>query len=109
MPVIQQAIGRVHDAGGVVVVGTDAGIYGQKPHDVLPYALPTLLDAGMTPVQALRAITSVAATVCRRPERGRLAPGSPADMLAVRGDPTIAPEALTDIVAVWREGVLLPR
>jgi imidazolonepropionase-like amidohydrolase len=103
-PVIEAALGRVHTGGGVVVVGTDAGIYRQKPHDVLPYSLPTLLSAGMTTVEALRAITSSAADVCRRPERGRLHAGMPADILAVTGDPAADPAALTRIAAVWREG-----
>ncbi|MDG1187768.1 MAG: amidohydrolase family protein [Ilumatobacter sp.] len=103
-PVIEGALGRVHAAGGVVVVGTDAGIYQQKPHDVLPHALPTLLSAGMTAVEALRAITSSAADVCRRSERGRLQAGLPADIVAVAGDPVADPAALTRIAAVWRNG-----
>ena len=103
-PVIEDALGRVHAGGGVVVVGTDAGIYRQKPHDVLPHALPTLLSAGMTTVEALRAITSSAADVCRRPERGRLQAGLPADIVAVAGDPAADPAALTRIAAVWRDG-----
>lgn len=104
VPVIEAALGRVHDRGGTVVVGTDAGIHGFKPHDVLPHALPTLLSAGMTTVQALRAITSTAADVCRRPERGRLAPGCPADVVAVDGDPASDPSALVRILAVWKDG-----
>jgi imidazolonepropionase-like amidohydrolase len=103
-PVIEEALGRVHAGGGIVVVGTDAGIYRQKPHDVLPYALPTLLGAGMSTVEALRAITSSAADVCRRPERGRLRPGLPADIVAVSGDPSTEPAALTRIAGVWRNG-----
>ncbi len=85
-----------------MVVGTDAGIYRQKPHDVLPFALPTLLGAGMSTVEALRAITSSAADVCRRPDRGRLRAGLPADIVAVSGDPSIDPSALTRIAGVWR-------
>ncbi len=103
-PVIQDALGRVHAGGGVVVVGTDAGIYRQKPHDVLPYALPNLLAAGMSTVEALRAITSSAADVCRRPERGRMRAGLPADIVAVSGDPSNDPAALTRVSAVWKSG-----
>lgn len=103
-PIIEEALGRVHAGGGTVVVGTDAGIYRQKPHDVLPFALPTLLGAGMSMVEALRAITSSAADVCRRPERGRLRAGLPADIVAVSGDPSVDPAALTRIAGVWRNG-----
>ena len=104
VPVINEAIARVHAGGGTVVVGTDAGIHGLKPHDVLPFALPTLLDAGMSTVQALRAITSAAADVCRTPDRGRLAAGLPADIVAVDGDPTVEPEALVRVTSVWKDG-----
>lgn len=107
VPVINDALGRVHAKGGTVVVGTDAGIHGLKPHDVLPYALPTLLDAGMTIEQALRAITSSAADACRRPERGRLTAGLPADIVVVDGDPSVEPEALTRIHSVWKDGSLV--
>ncbi len=103
-PIIEEALGRVHAGGGTVVVGTDAGIYRQKPHDVLPFALPTLLGAGMSMVEALRAITSSAADVCRRLERGRLRAGLPADIVAVSGDPSVDPAALTRIAGVWRNG-----
>ncbi len=109
VPVIERALGRVHANGGTVVVGTDAGIHNFKPHDVLPYALPTLVSSGMTTVQALRAITSAAADVCRRPERGRLAAGLPADIVAVAGDPSVDASALTEIASVWKEGALVNR
>jgi imidazolonepropionase-like amidohydrolase len=109
IPLIRGALGSVHRAGGVVVVGTDAGIYALKPHDVLPYSLPTMLEAGLSTVEALRAITSRAANVCRRPEKGRLAPGSDADIVAVSGDPTADPGALTRIAAVWHEGERIVR
>ena len=109
VPVINAAIGRVHAGGGTVVVGTDAGIHSFKPHDVLPFAMPTLLGAGMTTVQALRAITSRAADVCRRPTRGRLAPGLPADIVVVDGDLVAEPEALVRVAAVWKDGVAVAR
>ncbi len=109
VPLIRDALGSVHRAGGVVVVGTDAGIYPQKPHDVLPYSLPTMLEAGLTTVEALRAITSRAAEVCRRPEKGRLAPGRHADVVAVDGDPVADPDALRRIAAVWRHGERVDR
>ena len=109
VPLIRRALGDVHRAGGVVVVGTDAGIYPQKPHDVLPHSLPTMLEAGLTTPEALRAITSVAADVCRQPRKGRLAPGRDADIVAVEGDPSADPAALTRVLEVWREGERIAR
>lgn len=109
IPVIRRAMGDVHAAGGTVVVGTDAGIYRQKPHDVLPHAYPTMLDAGMAPVEALRAVTSVAADVLRRPEKGRFRAGADADMVAVAGDPAAEPRALTAVDRVWLGGRAVDR
>lgn len=104
VPVIEEALGRVHAGGGTLVVGTDAGIHSFKPHDVLPHAFPTLISVGLSTVQALRAITSTAADVCRRPERGRLAAGVPADVIAIEGDPTTDPAALARVERVWKQG-----
>ena len=76
------------ERGAVVVVGTDAGIVPQKPHGVLPFGVEELPGIGATPVEALRAGTSVAARVCGLGHRkGRVAPGFDADLLAVDGDP----------------------
>jgi len=107
-PIIRSAFGEIHRAGGVVVVGTDAGINPLKPHDVLPFAHEVLVDdVGMSPLDALRAITSSSADVCGRPDLGRLAPGSPADMVAVDGDPLRSSVSLTQPLAVWKAGQMV--
>lgn len=96
---------RMRDAGVTVVCGSDAGIGPPKPHDVLPYGLSMLVECGFTPVAALRAATSLAATACRVGERkGRLAPGFDADLLAVEGDPLADVTALRAVTAVFRAG-----
>ena len=43
---------------------------------------------GMTPIQALRAATVTSAELLQVTDRGRLAPGLLADIIAVPGDPT---------------------
>lgn len=45
-----------------------------------------MVEAGMTPLQALTAATSTAAQVCDRPNVGSLAKGKLADVVVVRGD-----------------------
>jgi imidazolonepropionase-like amidohydrolase len=96
---------RLHALGATMVVGTDAGISPAKPHDVLPRALGKLVDSEMTPIEGLRALTSVAARVCGVADRkGRLAPGFDADLLAVAGDPFSDVDALTAVARVWRAG-----
>jgi imidazolonepropionase-like amidohydrolase len=96
---------RLHSLGARIVVGTDAGITPAKPHDVLPTALGELVGFGMTPIDGLRSLTTVAAKVCGVADRkGRLAPGFNADLVAVAGDPLSDPHALEAVTRVWRAG-----
>ena len=106
LAVIRATFGRMLAAGAVLCVGTDAGISPAKPHDVLPHALGDVVHFGATPVDGLRAMTTVAAGVVGLGDRkGRLAAGYDADVLAVAGDPLADPTALTRPVGVWKAGV----
>lgn len=109
MATIREAFGRVHEGGGTVLVGTDAGINAFKPHDVMPRAMAPLVDLGMTPLEALAAMTSRAADVLGLPSVGRLAPGAAADIVAVEGDPLADPDDLTRVSHVWRAGQSVER
>ena len=91
--------------GARLVAGTDAGINAHKPHDVLPHASGDLIESGMSPITALRSLTSEAARACSVEDRkGRLAPGYDADVVAVRGDPLVDVAALHNVAGVWRTG-----
>jgi imidazolonepropionase-like amidohydrolase len=99
---------RMQQSGVRVVAGTDAGIAPVKPHDVLRYAIPQLVDLGMTPVDALITVTSVAAQVCGlATTKGRIAPGYDADILAIAGNPFTEPDAIHRIRAVYSRGRLV--
>jgi imidazolonepropionase-like amidohydrolase len=99
--------GRMFRAGATMVPGTDAGVSPGKPHDVLPYALRTLVERiGMTPLQALRAATSVAASaIGLEGAKGRIAVGADADVLVVRGNPLADIGSVTNVEAVFRAGL----
>jgi imidazolonepropionase-like amidohydrolase len=106
VPRIRDAIAGVHAAGGVVVIGTDADINPLKPHDVLPYGFADLVGKiGMNTREALTAITSAAADVCRATGKGQLRPGTDADIVAIDGDPEKDPNAMTQMAGVWKSGV----
>jgi imidazolonepropionase-like amidohydrolase len=99
--------GRMFRAGATMVPGTDAGVTPGKPHDVMPHALRALVEQiGMTPLQALRAATTIAASAIGLGEsKGRIAAGADADVLAVRGDPVADIGAVTNVQAVFRAGL----
>jgi imidazolonepropionase-like amidohydrolase len=99
--------GRMFRAGATMVPGTDAGVSPGKPHDVLPFALRALVEQiGMTPLQALRAATSISAdAIGLTGAKGRIAAGADADVLVVRGDPLADIGSITNVEAVFRAGV----
>jgi len=98
---------RMFQAGAMMVPGTDAGVSPGKPHDVLPHALRALVEQiGMTPLQALRAATSISASaIGLEGAKGRIAAGADADVLVVRGDPLVDIGSVTNVQAVFRAGV----
>ncbi|GIH73909.1 amidohydrolase family protein [Planobispora longispora] len=106
MAALTDLFARLRQAGATIVFGTDAGIGPPKPHDVLPHAIGMAVRMfGWPPLEALRAVTSLPARLCRLDRRkGRLAPGMDADILAVAGDPLADPAALFDVRAVFRLG-----
>jgi imidazolonepropionase-like amidohydrolase len=81
---ISKAIAR----GARVACGTDAPAI---PHGRNARELIALVDRGMSPLEAIRAATTVSAELIDVDDRGRLEPGLLADVIAVPGDP------LTDI------------
>jgi imidazolonepropionase-like amidohydrolase len=97
----EDAIRRVHAAGVPIVAGTD------YQHGALPLEVALLVDAGLSSTEALRAATSAAAHLLRRPDLGSLGIGARADLLVVRGDPLRDVRALRDPLLVVQGGVVL--
>ena len=75
-------------------------MHGSALHD----ELSRLVEAGLSPLEALRAATSVAAEVFGLDDRGVIAPGGRADLVLVDGDPTRDISAIRRICAVWIAG-----
>jgi imidazolonepropionase-like amidohydrolase len=92
------------DAGVPLLAGTDAGNPGTQYGASMHRELAALVDAGLTPVQALAAATSVPAQVFKLGRRGRIEKGYKADLLLVDGDPTADILASRRIVEVWKDG-----
>ncbi len=95
------------DAGAQIACGTDAGTPG-NPHTEVPAELELMVEFGMTPSQALRSATSVAARNFGEEESlGSIEAGKLADLLVVEGDPTVSISDIRKVVFVVKGGDLV--
>ncbi len=92
-------------AGVQICNGSDVGPY---PHGDNARELELLVEYGMTPAEALQAATVVDARVLHLPDRGVLAPGLLADVVAVAGDPTRDIRAVRAVRLVMKGGAVVP-
>ncbi len=103
-----QALQTAIEEGVNIALGTD--MLPQEPIDgttATVRAAEYYVDAGMTPVEALRSATIEAATLLRiQDETGSLEPGKYADIIAVTEDPAEDISALRNIVFVMKGGTV---
>lgn len=103
-PMIMAGVRTLHEAGVPLLAGSDAPNPGTAQGASLHHELGLLVAAGVPPVDALRAATSVPARAFGLQGRGCLEPGCRADLLLVEGNPLTDIEATTRIAAVWKNG-----
>jgi imidazolonepropionase-like amidohydrolase len=92
-------------AGVTICNGSDVGAY---PHGDNARELELMVEYGMSPVQALQSATVTNAKVLHLDDRGVIAPGKSADLMAVDGDPTHDIHALHRVRFVMKRGVVVP-
>jgi imidazolonepropionase-like amidohydrolase len=103
-PFARESVARAIRAGVPVAFGTDAGVF---PHGTNADEFRLLVEAGMTPLQALQSATLHAARLLdQEAHLGSLRPGRYADLIAVRGDPLRDLELLKSIDFVMKGGVV---
>ena len=92
--------------GGVkMIFGTDAGVY---PHGTNAKQFVTMVEWGMTPMQAIQAATSNAAEALDRPRRRRHdRAGRYGDLIAVDGDPLADIRTLETVAIVMKGGAIV--
>jgi imidazolonepropionase-like amidohydrolase len=100
-PVARKTISKAIERGVRVACGTDAPAI---PHGRNAKELLALVERGMTPLQAIRAATTVSAELIDRDDRGRLEPGLLADVIAVPGDPLDDIGVTEDVQFVMKGG-----
>jgi imidazolonepropionase-like amidohydrolase len=109
---VYASVMALHKAGVEILAGCDVSeplpILGGLAHGAsLHHELQFLVRAGLTPIEALRAATSVPARRFGLNDRGRIVNGARVDLLLVKGDPTTHISDTLSIKAVWRQGVQL--
>jgi imidazolonepropionase-like amidohydrolase len=100
-PRAKQTVAKAIQRGVKIACGTDAPAI---PHGRNAKEMVALVDRGMTPLQAIRAATTVAAELIDVDDRGRLVPGLFADVVGVEGDPLEDITVLERVAFVMKGG-----
>lgn len=109
-PVARRIVAAMHQAGVPVMTGTDAPMPGVYPGFSLHEEMAMLVDAGLTPREALRAATLEPARFLGiAGVAGAVEPGMRADLVLLDADPTKDIRNTTRISAVLLDGRLLRR
>jgi imidazolonepropionase-like amidohydrolase len=103
----REGFSRAIAAGVRIAYGTDSGVY---PHGWNAKQLPYMVRFGMTPIEAIRSATIVAAELMGWEDRvGSLQRGRLADLIAVPADPLADLAILEDVPFVMKDGVVVKR
>ncbi|NOX94274.1 MAG: amidohydrolase family protein [Alphaproteobacteria bacterium] len=103
-PQMMDMVRRAHKAGVKIAFGTDSGV---SRHGDNAREFRLLVEAGMTPMEAIHAATvNGAANLGKTDVLGTIEPGKYGDLVAVEGDPLSDITELEDIDFVMKEGVV---
>lgn len=106
LPRMRASHRRAIAAGVKVALGSDAGVYphGQNGQEVVVYT-----RLGMSPIEAIRAATTSAAELLGVQDRGAIAVGRLADLIAVPGNPLQDISVLGQVRFVMKDGTVFLR
>lgn len=106
-PTIQKTFAKAYKAGVKIAFGTDAGVY---PHGKNYLEFQFMTEAGMPPMEAIKAATINAADLMDiKNERGSIETGKTADIIATEGDPLQDITVLGKMSFVMKEGKVYKR
>ncbi len=108
-PFLRRLTKELNDAGVLLLLGTDASVSGLFPGKSAHVELRELVDAGLTPYEALTTGTRNAGEFISRHVSstklfGTVALGQRADLILLRGNPLINIDNISNIEGVMRRG-----
>lgn len=106
LPLARQSLQRAIKAQVKIAFGTDAAVI---PHGQNAKEFGTLVARGMSPIDAIRTATTNAADLLGVSDRGHIAPGLLADLVAVPGNPLENVRVLEDVRFVMKGGQIYKR
>jgi imidazolonepropionase-like amidohydrolase len=105
-PKAKESLSKAIAAGVKIAAGSDAPAiwHGRNAEEIV-----VLVKRGMTPLQAIRAATTVAADLIDAPDLGRIAPDMLADIIGVPGDPIDDITVTQRVKFVMKDGKIYKR
>lgn len=105
---LKQTFKKLYDAGVNIAAGTDSGTPGVVIGKSLHKELELMVEAGLSPIEAIVAGTrSAADNLGKGNDLGTIEPGKIADIIAVSGDPMRDIKATREIKLVIKDGKIL--
>jgi len=103
-PKIKATFAKAYKEGVKIAFGTDAGVY---KHGMNWLEFVKMIEAGMTPMDAIKSATINAADLLGEKDKlGSIEVGKWADIVAVDGDPLKDPQVFGKVVFVMKNGVV---
>jgi imidazolonepropionase-like amidohydrolase len=104
LPRLAETVQRAHRMGVKIATGADTQ-YGPESTSRIPGEVASLVELGLTPVEALRSATTVAADLLGLGGRtGAIQTGMEADLIVVERNPLQDVRALADVLVVISNG-----
>jgi imidazolonepropionase-like amidohydrolase len=110
LPLLRANVRRVFDAGVPVVMGSDTGFFGVFLGAGSQVEMELMVEAGLTPAQAIRAATvNAARMIGRDKDAGTIEAGKQADLLILDVNPLDNIRGIRQIHRVVKGGVIYDR
>lgn len=97
---------KLHDAGVLVVMGTDSGAQPVRAQGFSEHLeLQLMTEAGLTPLQAITVATRNSCQALNLSDQGTLSQGMRADFIVLNTNPADDIKATQSIHSVWKQGI----